>query len=75
MLARVYGAAKVVGQLAQKAGLADNNFAHLDFDVDNYPVVPELSPALSTDSRIALRNPRKKARSPSKNSGPWIQHR
>jgi hypothetical protein len=50
MLARVYGAAKVVGQLAQKAGLADNNFAHLDFDVDNYPVVPELSPALSTVS-------------------------
>lgn len=47
-LARTCVAAKCVGQLAQSAGLTDNNFRVADFCVDNCPVVPELCPELST---------------------------
>ena len=48
MLASTCVAAKCVGQLAQSAGLTDNNFRVADFCVDNCPVVPELCPELST---------------------------
>lgn len=76
MLARVYVAAKYVWRAAQNAGLADNNFGHGTFCVDNYPVVPELSPELSTIFCSWAETRRKKARSPSKNSGPGgVKHR
>jgi hypothetical protein len=70
MVARAYVAAKYVWRSAQNAGLADNNFGDRTFCVDNYLVVPELSPDLSTISCSWVGIRRKKARSPSKNSGP-----
>ena len=53
MMKRGYVASKHVGRRAQNAGLADNNLGRGRFCVDNYPVVPELFPGLSTNWCVA----------------------